>query len=130
MYLYPGKICLDRPDQGHEGSLEIILLPEKDPVQMTKLGNHFFGLDLLDHDRDQALAVPGGMLDFLFADVGMNRIRAQQDENAVGLLDAFFDLPPPIHSWLDVFPIDPEIKILIFECPARRRASIDSNRTL
>src|SRR6185436_19679533 len=93
---------------------------------MTQRHRRVLTRDIAHDERDQALAVLDGRVDLLPADFRLGRIRADEEEENIGFFDAFLDLPPPIHSGRDTFPVDPEIQVafLQFGSEAFRKRNI------
>src|SRR4030095_2605798 len=82
---------------------------------MSKLRWGILPLNLTYHDGDDPLAVFDSSIDFLPADFGFGRIRADEKEKDIRFLDTLLDLPPPIHGGGNALPVDPEIQTLTFK---------------
>src|ERR1700719_1412221 len=71
-----------------------------------------FGTDLSSatHDRRQALVERGRKLYFLVANLGCDRLRADDEHHGVGTREQALDPPPPVLERIDVGPIDQRLE--------------------
>jgi hypothetical protein len=55
------------------------------------------------------------MFNFLFANFGINGVRADVKNEYISLFNPFLDVPLPIDRGRNAFPIDPEFHALVAE---------------
>jgi hypothetical protein len=70
------------------------------------------------------------MLDLSPADCRTAGIRADEEEEIIGLLDPLFDLLPPVYGGLDAFPVNPEIQLLALEGFSQPAGGVDVQASL
>jgi len=105
----PFEIRVECPHERISPGLEVILVPQQDPVVRRDPLGHQRVRNRTPHDRDDALARREGVGGLLQADGGGNRVRADDEHERVAALDRAPQLVQPFRRRRDVLPVDPRV---------------------
>ena len=114
MRVDPLEISVKRRHERLDRPLEC-LFGEEDPVRRGQRLRDLARVDRTDDDRDDPLPGPDCMTELLLADVGDDRVRADDEDERLCSLDSRIDLAPPVRRRRDVLPIDPGVLAVLAE---------------
>ncbi len=105
----PLQVGVERGRELGEGGLAVVAVPAPDPVQLTQTLGGVVLVGRLAGDRHDPLALLQRVLELLAAELGGERAGTDDEDNALGLVDAGVDVLLELRCRRDVLPVHPDL---------------------
>ena len=112
MRLRPDKIGLERAGELREGDVAVVAVTAPDPVQLREGRRGGVRIRCVAGDRDDPLPSFLRVDELLPAVLGFERLRRDDEDEALGGIDVVVDVLLPVGRRRDVLPIDPDVSAL------------------
>ena len=105
----PLQIGVERGRELGVGGLAVVTVPAPDPVQLAQALRGVVLVGRLARDRHDPLALLQRVLELLAAELGGERAGTDDEDKALGLVDAGVDVLLELRGRGDVLPVDPDL---------------------
>ncbi len=119
----PPEIGVDRLDHLFDARVDRVGLPELDPLDLRERVRHSLVRHVDAHDRNQRLAELDRHAELAPAVLGLERLRADHEDERARRPDAGVDALLPVGARLDVVEVEPDVLSPRLEC--RHQLALD-----